>query len=316
MVTQWGRTTVRLGATQEAAEAAAIRSSRGFKRSFIVDPTDGYDGAGGVGSIRNPLATVARAVVLATEGDQIVFRGKVQEEVVIPNRLGGLTIIGAEGRPRHGDAPFYAGNLWKIPAAGETGTTALVTVRAQGVSFENILFDAPSDAACIEIERNALSGTSEFDGSHMAVDGCRFVGGQSGIEVDGGAFNVLVRNSVFQSLTNGIKILNTGVSVPLQWLIENNEFMGNTNDILGPFTDSTIKENRFHTAGSGSTNKVVDTSDGSSQGARNFVIGNWFHNPSTEIKNNNGYRGTSTDHWANHSEDTAALIVESPPGAS
>ena len=314
MVTQWGVVPESPSSVLGAAEGAAARIQRGYRRTFYVDNVEGNDGSSGR-TWSSPLATMARAAALVQTFDQIVFRGVVDEEVTFSNLLGGISIIGFDGQPRHGDSPWGGGNLWKPPAS-EAGTTPLAKIRSQGFYFENFLMDAPTDAACVELERNALSGTSEYDASHFSCDGMRFVGGQSGIEVDGGAFNVKVRNSVFQSLTNGIKILGTGVSVPLQWLIENNEFMGNTNDILGPFTDSTIKENRFHTAGSGSTNKVVDTSDGSSQGARNFVIGNWFHNPSAEIKNNNGYRGTSTDHWANHGEDTAALIVESPPGAS
>ena len=188
--------------------------------------------------------TIDKALDSASDGDEIHITGKFREQLTPANTLGGIRIVGHSNRPRHSDSPWPTGAAW-LPPASPASATALLTIRAQGWRVENILFDAPADAAAIELERNALSGDSEFDGSHFSAVGCRFDAGQSGIENDGGAGFCWIEDCMFRGLTNGIKTLNTAVAVPLQWVIRNNEFHDNTNHIDGPFSRSSIRGNTF-----------------------------------------------------------------------
>lgn len=298
MVSQVGRVSAPLTALQQSAENAALAAVRGYKKSFVVDPNKGYDGAGGSGTSASPLATVARALQLANPLDQIILRGKVQEEVTVSNLLGGLHFIGAGGQPRHGDSPWGGGNLWKPPASPTTAT-ALVVVRAQGITFENILFDCPVDAAAIYGARNALSDTSEYDASHMSVLGCRFASGQSGIEDQAGLFNVKVEDSVFHALTNAIKTLGTAVAVPSYWRIHNNHIAENTNGIIvsmnyGRITDNSIVK---------TTTAPISTTYVSSQGGYNRVVGNSFDIAAVDFDPAGNVNGAATDTWSNYLTD-------------
>lgn len=308
--TAWGAVSPIATAVQEAAEAGAGRS-RGFKKSFSVDAAEGNDS--GSGSWRSPLKTIAAAVALVQSGDQLILSGKFREQVIPSNLLGYLSFIGDARQSAYGDDPWKAGAAWLAPAS-PTAAKALLTARGQGYYLENLLMDGPADAAAVELERNALSGNSEYDASHIKMLGCRFVGGQSGIEIDGGVYRLWVQDCTFHANTNGIKGLNTSVDVSTAARIIGNQFYGShTNEIILSLNDSIIKGNIFHDLG---PTEHINTIYNSGQGARNHVIHNYFPETNANIKEDDGYKGSTTDYWRNFATGTAAEVVESPPGAS
>ncbi|RJQ12075.1 MAG: right-handed parallel beta-helix repeat-containing protein [Dehalococcoidia bacterium] len=225
--------------------------SRGVE--LYVDAVAGDDSNNGL-SWADAVATVEQAVSLASGGDTIYLIGKTREEgVVIPNSLGGLKIVGAGGRASHADSPWpYASAAW-LPPASPTADTDLLVIRGQGVTIENILFDCPVDAAGIRLERNALSGTSEFDASHLTVRNCRFDSGSVGIEDVGGSGFVLVDDCRFMRLTDatGAAILNssTAVANPLNWEIRDSKFLGNDRHIDAPASGWVVYDNIIDGAG-------------------------------------------------------------------
>lgn len=222
--------------------------------TFFVDPQTGSAGADGRDP-RRPISTVAAAIAKAHAGDTIYLVGNITEEVTVGPELEDLSFIGVARRPRHADHSrdsLFSSNQgcsWR-QAASHGATTPLLKLRAQGIYFENILFVPPSDAAAIYLDRNNLSGTSEFDPSHMWVKGCRFVGGQSGIEDSGGCFNVRIEDCDFQQSTDGIKQLNSGTDVMTQWVLLDNRFELCTHAIRVSAKRWAIKGNIFGTFGS------------------------------------------------------------------
>lgn len=216
---------------------------------WFVDPQNGSDDADGRDP-RSPLATIAAALTNCHSGDNIYFCGNVREEITGSNLLEDISIIGVSNRPRHADhardgiGTGAQGASWR-EAASHGATTPLLIIRGQGWHLENFLMVPPSDAAAVKLERNALSGTSEYDASHLTAKGMRFVGGQSGIEDSGGHFNCLIEDCVFQGSTDGIKTLNTAVAVPLQWRIRNCHFSQNTHHIRVSAAYWNIHNNAF-----------------------------------------------------------------------
>ena len=243
--------------------------------------------------------TMEEAFDLCEEGDTIFFRGNIREELTLGNSKSDITIVGVGNQPRHADSPWPTAATWKPPAS-PTAATPLLKIRSQGVRLINFLFDAPVDAAAVELERNAESGESEHDGSHFSAFGMRFVGGQSGIEIDGGAFNVRLQDNIFQDLTNGILQLNTAVSVPLQWQILYNYFVNNTHHIRMDSVRSMLLGNvsgKFTTTG---FNLHFAT-----QGANNAVHGNYLSGDYDA-----GYVAGTSDDWAgNYSMDVTSAEV-------
>lgn len=243
----------------------------------------------------NAFNTMAQAFAVVKDGDVIYLRGRIQEQISAPQDIFDVTIIGTPNRPRHGTADgVQQGSPAQWNPAVTATATANLTLREQGWTIKNILFDAPDAAACIKISRGEVA--ANMDGSHATIQGCRFVGGETGIENAGGAFNVLVQGNTFQQLTNGILCSSTGIDVPTQWEILDNEFRGNTNDIVSSFHFSTIQNNKFHNA-----LPIVNTAYNSAQGSYNMVVGNFFGDTVTNYKGT--VVGAATDTWVNYGTD-------------
>jgi hypothetical protein len=257
---------------------------------------DGWKTNSGDGSSwENAFNTMAEAFEHVQSGDIIYARGRFQEQITAPQDVFDVSIIGTLNRPRHGTADGVQQGFpaqWS-PAATGTATPNL-TLREQGWTIKNFLFDAPDAAACIKLSRTELAAA--MDASHASFINCRFVGGGTGIEDSGGHFNVLVKDCVFQQLTNGIKCVGTGIDVPTQWQILNNEFVGNTNDIISSYHFSTIKGNIFHNA-----LPVVNTAYNSGQGSYNAVVENFFGDTVSNYKGT--VAGSATDTWVNYGTD-------------
>ncbi len=283
---------------------------------YYVNGWDGVNTNDGK-SWDKPFLTMAQAFSVIASGDVIFLAGRITEDVAAPSNVFDVTIIGAVNRPRHGTSgglqAGYAAH-W-MPAAVGTSTYCL-TLREQGWRIENILFQTPTVTTTCAIKllnSNPDEGVGvEKDPSHLIIKDCRFTGPGIGIDENGGATDVLIENCIFQSMAFGIKGTSTGVRVPFNWIIRNNEFFSNTNDIALSLNYSTIEGNKFHIAGAGATNKVVSTTYVSAQGGYNKVILNFFNDVAAGIVSAEGYTGASTDQWANYVTDQAALAVGQP----
>lgn len=245
-----------------------------YGREWYVDAVAGSDSSDGT-SWDSAVLTVAQAISLASGGDTIYLIGKTREEnVIVPNSKGGLSIVGVgPGHPCHADTPWpYASAAW-LPPSSPTADTDLLIIRGQGVRVEGILFDAPVDAAAVRLERNALSGTSEFDASHAVIRNCRFDAGNTGIEDAGGCFNVLVEDCIFRGITDGtgraIYCSSTAVALPLNWTVRDNRFIDNDNHIIAAASKWFIGPNNVF-----SDANVTSGIDLTGGGAGNIVWGN------------------------------------------
>ncbi len=216
--------------------------------------------------------TMARALAIVQTGGRVFFRGKIAEEITGDNLKFDISIIGV-GSKHHADEPSSAyhpgASVWQPPASPTTATP-LIKVRGRGWNFVNILFDCPVDSAAIYLERNALSGTSEYDASHASIIGCDFRNGKYGIQDVGGVWNIRIEDCDFETIdeASGCAIINTSASVasPRRWVILNNRFQpdssteGNLQHIDSPLQGSTIKGNVFGTVKS--TGIYIDLTGG------------------------------------------------------
>lgn len=238
---------------------------------LFVDAKTGANSNDGY-SWDSALVTMAAALAKAQTGNRIFFRGKIAEEIVGSNLLFDVSIIGV-GSKHHADEPssaYHPGAAVWQPPASPTTATPLIKVRGRGWNFVNILFDCPVDSSAIYLERNALSGTSEYDASHASIIGCDFRNGKYGIQDVGGVWNIRVEDCDFETIdeASGCAIINTSTSVasPRRWVILNNRFQpdssteGNLQHIDSPLQGSTIKGNVFGTVKS--TGIYIDLTGG------------------------------------------------------
>ena len=264
--------------------------------------------AGATYEFPEAFGTLTAALAASHSGDTIVLLSDLREEVTGSNSLFDITIIGAATRPRHDDKSTWTSTTKQVGTASwrnSTGVTAtaLCIVKAQGWKFVNVLFDAPTSAACVELQRNASSGTDEEDASHASFYGCRFAGGETGIEITGAQnlFNVRIEDCVFQDLTTGI----AGYHM-YRWDVRGNRFIDNANHIVSNATESNLIGNVFGLA----TSTGVGL-DSQSSGGNNVVSGNYFHGDFNVLNT-----GDSTDMWAgNFAEETGGVTDANPTGS-
>lgn len=257
-------------------------------KNIFVDTVNGHAGAEG-STWENACLTMADALAVVASHDVIYVSGKVREQVIAPLGVYGVRVIGADTSPRHDLA-----SSWMAPASGGVASKALLEVKEQGWSFENLLFQSFTTASAIKLSRRE---TAEIpDASHAMFIGCRFVG-VSGIDDNGGNSYVTVRGCTFQSLT-GTAILGSSTSgdVPTQWLVENNRFIDCANGIDEAFYHGTIRDNVFM----GTFTKYIDLTGGT---APNFVYDNIVNVVSTAFDPDGGFTGVTGDYWKNYLTD-------------
>ncbi len=298
---------------------AGLRSLSARGNVWYVAPQTGSDGNNDGKSWATAFASMSALDTVLGNGDVVYLSGVLLQQWTAPQDVFDVTIVGAANRPRQatdGGVATGGGASWLSPAS-PTATTPLLKLREQGWTIANIQFAPVASSACIRLSRAEVA--SDMDGSHASIIGCYFVGGGAsgiGIEDVGGCSRVLITDCRFEGLgDSAIKGISTGIAVPAMWQILRSTFKGNLNDIKMSCNDTLIEKNRFFTAGSGSTNKVISTIAVSGQGNNNHVILNQFKNIAAEIQISNGFSGGPTDTWNNYAEGTAALIVTSPPGA-
>ena len=227
-------------------------------RAWFVDPA--YGGNGNGASPGGAFNTMAQAFSVLQSGDIIYVLGDVREQLVTPVQVFDVTVIGCGNRPRNADAVpaggGYSAITWRAPASGGTAAQATVRVLQQGWTFYNVLFNMiDANAAGIEIVRNAGAGDLERDASHTSVLGCRFAGAGVGIRSGATSFtenttNCLIQGNTF--LSNTYALRQTAGFGGLNWQIKDNDFITNTNDIVGPFSACKIIGNRMSLAPTGS----------------------------------------------------------------
>lgn len=285
-----------------------------FGNAWFLDTERGSDGNPGT-STEVPFATMEKALEEADTGDVIYFTGDVREELVGSNLVFDLTIVGCGNSPHHPDLPatgYRSGAATWRPPASPTAATPLIKVRGRGWRFINILFDCPVDAAAIYLERNASSGTDEYDASHASIYDCRFDAGLVGIQNAGGCGFVTVAGNFFRGMTGsgsaGIKCTSTSVAVPLSWNINNNRFFNNASHILSSMSYSSIKENVF---GRATATLVVDIYDQPSagQGEYNVITNNYL--PGTYQATN--YPAGSNNEWAGNFNSLSGGVTAADP---
>lgn len=254
------------------------------------------------GGPRGAFTTFADLKPNLRDRDLIYLSGVLREQAVAPDGVFDVTILGAANTPRQATSsgtPTGGGASWLAPTS-PTATTPLFEVTRAGWSFYNIQFSPTTSSAAVRLTR---SGTVDLiDASHARFENCYFLGGgsgQIGIEDNGGSGFVEVSNCRFQLLTGtAILSLNTAAAVPLSWLIESSRFQQNTNDIKMSLSYAIIRKNRFLTAGSGATNKVISTTFIAAQGGNNLVTLNHYNNTAAQMANASGYTGAASDSWS------------------
>ena len=274
----------------------------------FVDTVNGVNS--GSGTSGGPWSTVAYALSQASSGDVIHVQGDIREQVEAPVGLYGVTIVGNDTTPRHATSGGVVvpgnGVSWRAPAS-PTAATPLLRLREQGWVIKNILFVPPSDAAAIELRRR--EDAADPDASHAKILGCRFAGGLTGIEDNGGCHNVLIAGCIFQDQTDSaIETTSTTIAVPLANYIVGCYFRSCAHGIRVSYSNGVIRGNLFRSI----TTTELSTIHVSAQGSENYVVENYFEQNEADITVANGYVGAATDVWRNYSANTAAQTVGVP----
>jgi hypothetical protein len=276
--------------------------------TYFVDANVATSGNGL--SWASAFKTMAEAFAVIASGSTIYFRGKIKEQLVTPNGVYDVTVIGAGNRPRHADTSNPSGgelatNSWTEPD-NEVAGKALVRVWQQGWKFKNILFYSGDDNACIELWRTN-EGENEHDASHLEVVGCRFASGYNGISDLGGCYGVLIKDCRFGALTNfcilGVGNIGTGQG---GWIIEDNHFAGFANGVKIAAYESRIKGNTFTDGGTPTTTVVLNTVNAIK--GDNFIVDNYFQTTTANF-NSPDIEGNATDVWWNVSKDATSAGV-------
>jgi len=283
-------------------------------RSWFVDP----NAVSVVNNGKTPkkaFTTMEQAFNKIASGDIIYFVGKLDEELVTPEQVFDVTVVGCGNRPRHADSTPTGGQYAAAQWGNASGTAAQATVRViqQGWRFVNILFTAvDTNAAMIELVRNAASGNSERDASHAEILDCRFAGAGKGIRFGAtsfteNVFNVLIKNNKFNSCTYGIH--NPSGSQANSIEVVGNVFQGSTNAITAQFQNSRIYGgNIIQGFTAASSSGGIDLRNG---GGTNIITGNYLGGT---YSNAGGYNGESGDEWAGNWNTLAGGITVSDPG--
>lgn len=278
-----------------------------------------------------PLATMAEALERAKTHDRIFFAGKVAEQITIAditdlNLKFDITIVGC-GSLHHADQPDstafngrgydYGAAIWQ-PAASAESATPLLGVYGRGWKFLNFMVDAPSDAAAFLLQRNAESGTSEYDPSHAVFYNVRAVDGKYFIEDNGGCYNVTVEKCEGKGMSTAwIANTSTSVANPLNWKIVNNRLpanvssFGNATHIDSPLNASYIEGNLVGTVTS--TALYIDLTGGNGNiVTKNLLMGSYDTSDYVAGTGDNWSGNITADISGNSSVDASGITIAAP----
>lgn len=279
--------------------------------TWFVDTVYGSNGNDGV-SPQSPLSTMAAAFSRLHSGDVINFRGKIVEQLVAPVQIFDVWINGLGNRPRHADATpaggQYAASQWGPPASGGTAAQATLRLLQQGWRLTNFLMTAiDSNAACVEVCRNAGAADAERDASHAQFLGMRFSG--AGVGIRGGVagvyteipYNVEVGYSQFDNMTFAMR----AAIECNQWFIHDNVFAPNTNQITMAARNFLIRNNSIGPFTAAGSSGGIDLRGGS---GLNQITGN---NLSGTYSNAGGYfAANANDNWYGNWASTSPTVSD------
>lgn len=282
----------------------------------------GNDGASGA-DWDHAILTMTEALARAKTGDRIFVAGKITEECTGSNLVFDLTIQGV-GSLHHADQPGsgtslydYGASIWQPPSS-PTATTPLLKIRGRGWKIYDMMFDCPVDSAALYLERNASSGTDEYDPSHLTVRGSRFVDGKYAIQDVGGCYNVTIDDCEAKNIsTCAIANTSTAVANPLNWKIKGFRCpadvgtLGNASHIDSPLNGSYIWDSFFGTVDS--TALYVDLTGGNSNiVTRNYMMGS-YDTSDYVAGTGDGWSGNITaDISGNSAVDASGLTIAVP----
>lgn len=253
------------------------------------------------------FTTMTAAFAVLDSGDTILMTGKVAEQVSTPAGVFDVSIIGA-GTTRHGDAHTgnngaQASSSWVTPGS-PTAATPLLTVRQQGWKLVNILFDGPSDAAAVQLFRDAGAGDAEDDASHAHIFGCKFVAGQNHIELKGGLSQVIIEKNIFFGATADSILETTGAGVGTNnyHRFLDNIWHDNESHIDVALNFATIRGNTFGKFTTDALNVIG--------GTYNSIFGNSF---SGTYSIAGGYRTGTNDEWGGNYNSLSGGVTAADP---
>lgn len=246
----------------------------------------------------SPFLTMTKAFSVISDGDVINFTGKITEQLVTPVQIFDVWINGCGNRPRHADSTpsggQYAAAQWAPPASGGVAAQATLRVLQQGWRFTNFLMTAiDTNAACLELVRNAAAGNDERDASHASIFKVRFSGAGVGIRSGATSFTELVYNvevgyCQFDNMTYGMR----STIEANQWYIHDNVFAPNTNQLIMVARNFTIKNNSLGAFTAAGSSGGIDLNGGTGS---NQITGN---NLSGTYSIAGGYRvANANDNW-------------------
>ncbi len=265
----------------------------------VVNPLGSYD---------NPYASMSGLASVLRPGIVVGLEGVLLEEYSSP-RVNGVTIIGMGNLPVQATTsgtPNGGGATWLSPSGG---TGALLQPNGQGWLIQNIFFNNSATAApCIKLVNAGDPPTSNCS-EKTAVIGCILTGTDDGISALDLPNNILIRGNVFFGFSGsgdlGISsATGAGTGTLLNWVIEDNQFLGNAGHITAPFSGATIRRNQFSYIWNGttSTTQVVLTS-----GANNHVYDNYFAVPYNQNGLTAMFAAGTNDRWTANTMGTAVL---------
>lgn len=245
--------------------------------NVFVNPQEGNNANNGL-SVGSPKATVAGFARILEPGVVVGIQGVLFEEYAMPLGVNDVTFVGLANQPRQATTSGVAnggGATWITPTAGATSTTTpLVTVKAQGIRFENIYFSSSATAApCVQLLMNG-GGDPPVDASaeHCSFYNCVFTGADDGLSSSGGPNYATVDSCKFFNFNGtgdiGISsVTGAGVHTLQGWVIKNCEFWGNTRHIQAALTGASIHHNHFTYIFGGTTTAIFYDATGGQDNA-------------------------------------------------
>lgn len=288
----FGKRTMLVGDIQLTSGAALYRGITKGKHWYIAQSDYGGADTNPGTSFVGPFATWAKVMSVVSRGDVIHLYGKVASAAageVTPVSTPDVTVVGHGGRPRHGNTGIPLGPKggaaeW-VNHASATGPN--LTVRSQGWTFINILFNGHASYSQVKLERNNDAETlaTGRNGGHAEFRNCVFVGPSTyGIEDVGGNPNVGIFDCNFYGFsTSGNRAIgqsSAAVGFCVQWEIKENRFQSNDQDIANiNLMGSEIVGNHFKlisniTGASVTNTKAIEIVGG---GRDNWIALNHMH---------------------------------------
>lgn len=234
-------------------------STSAFASPAEVQIVDGDVSASGPGTVHSPVKTIAEAVSNIAAGGAIYIKPRKEsagatdpvnyaETVIIPATKPNIKIIGL------GDGACQ-GNVPQIKIG--SGSTAMFTVRAPGVTFANLGINGGSSTGGGILLDDDGSTKTAFG---TVIMNCHFkncvgstatdsrTGGAIMWSAAGGAWQVRILNNTFYKNVGDVVLMGTSSDVPQDVLIEGNRFMG---------TAATVDCHLYLAGGSGMSSVAV-----------------------------------------------------------